>query len=178
MTYTTNALPENPILTDQQIQDLLQIPKRIAEKTPATGYTEENNQRRCDLELEALPDNGGKFSVFIRQNSKFIENFSIGLRYQTNTKTLGTITLVRYNGPHGESSRHPDGHYARPHNHRLTAQEIASGSVQPQEHHREFTSRYSSLEQALRTFFEDIGVVGYAEHFPEAIQPSFFDEHQ
>ena len=109
MTYTIDTLPENPILTDQQIQDLLQIPKKITKKTPAKGYAVENNQKRCDLELEALPDNGEKFPVFIRQNSKFIENFSIGLRYQTNTRALGTITLVRYNGPHGESSRHPDG---------------------------------------------------------------------
>jgi len=60
-------------VTDQQFQGLLQIFKTIAKKTPATGYTEESNQKRCDL--EALSDNGEKSSVFIRQNSKFNENF-------------------------------------------------------------------------------------------------------
>ncbi|MCY4082081.1 MAG: hypothetical protein OXF54_17695 [Caldilineaceae bacterium] len=113
MAYNIASLPERPILTDQQIQELLGIPKTISEKTPAKGYKEENNQRRCDLELEAKSDDGVRFSVFIRQNSKFIENFSIGLCYQTNLKSPGTVTLVRYNGAHGESSRHLDGHYAQ-----------------------------------------------------------------
>ena len=178
MTYNIATLPEKPILTNEQIQDLLNVPKAITKKSPAKGYKEENNQKRCDLELEALSDESTKFSLFVRQNSKFIENFSVGLRYHTNMKSLGAITLIRYNGPHGESSRHPDGHYALPHIHRITAQEIASGSVQPQEQHREFTTRYSALEQALRIFLKDIGVVSYAEHFPEALQPRLFNENQ
>ena len=116
MAYNVDTLPEKPILSDQQIQDLLDLPKAITRKTPAReAYREENSQKRCDLELEALSDDDAKFLVFIRQSSKFIENFSIGLRYQTNIKSLGTITLIRYNGPHGESSRQPDGHYAKSH---------------------------------------------------------------
>ena len=104
--------------------------------------------------------------------------FSIGLRYQTNIKAVGTITLVRYNGPHGESSRNPDGHCAQPHIHRITAQELASGNTNPQESHREITDQYSTFEQALRIFFEDIGVTNDAEYFPEALQPRLFVEHQ
>ena len=177
MAYNIANLPERPILTDEQIQELLDIPKAITKKTPARErYKEENSQRRGDLDLEALSDISVKFSVFIRQNSKFIENFSIGLRYQTNIKALGTITLIRYNGPHGESSLHPDGHYALPHIHRITAQEIASGSVQPQEQHREFTTQYSTLEQALRIFFEDTSVANFADYFPELLQLGLFNE--
>lgn len=178
LAYNIATLPERPILTDQQIQDLLDIPKTISEKIPARGYKEENNQRRCDLELETTSDDGAKFSVFIRNHNIYIENFSIGLRYQTNSKALKKITLVRYNGAHGESSRHPDGHYALPHIHRITAQELVSGSSNPQERHREITDRYSAFEQALRVFFEDMGVSNYAEYFPEALQPRLFDEHQ
>ena len=177
MSYNIATIPEQPILTDEQIQELLSTPKTITKKTPARGYKEENNHKRCDLELETTSDNGATFTIFIRQHSIFIEGFSIGLRYQTNIKAMGTISLVCYNGPHGESSRHPDGHYALPHIHRLTAQELASGSRQPQEQHREITTRYSTFEQALKTFFEDIGVIDYAEHFPETLQPRLLDEH-
>ena len=178
MTYNIVTLPNSPTLTDEQIQDLLDIPKTIITKTPAKGYKEENNNKRCDLELETALDDGDRFSIFIRQNSIFIENFSIGLRYQTNIRKLGTITLVRYNGPHGESSRHPDGHYAKAHIHRITAQEMASGSKEPQESHREITDRYSSFEQALRIFFDDIGVANYAEYFSELLQPRLLNGHQ
>ena len=179
MAYNIATLPEKPILTDHQIQNLLDILKTITKKTPAReAYKEENNQKRCELELETPSDDGAKLSVFIRQHSKFIENFSLGLRYQTNIRSLGTITLTRYNGAHGESSRHRDGHYALPHIHRITAQDLAAGNTNPQESHREITDRYSTFEQALRIFFEDIDVKNYAEYFPEALQPRLFDEHQ
>lgn len=178
LAYNIAKLPERPILTDQQIQDLLDIPKTIGEKTPGKGYKEENNQRRCDLKLETASDDGAIFTVFIRNHNIFIENFTMGLRYQTNSKAVKTITLVRYNGAHGESSRHPDGHYALPHIHRISEQELASGSSDPQERYREITDRYGSYEQALRIFFEDIGVTNYAEYFPEALQPRLIDEHR
>ncbi len=178
MTYNIVALPEKPSLTDKQIQDLLNIPKTIAKKSPAReAYREEKNQKRCDLELYTPSDDGTELSVFIRQHSKFIENFSIGLRYQTNISSLGTITLIRYNGAHGESSRHQDGHYALPHIHRISEQELAVGNTNPQESRREITDRYSTFEQALRIFFEDISVSNFAEYFPEALQPRLFDEH-
>ena len=154
------------------------IPKTIKTRTPAKGYKDEHGHKRCDLDLEASSDNGARFTVFIRQSDEFIENYSIGLRYQTNDRTLGTITLARYNGPHGESSRQPDGHYARPHIHRITANEIASGATQPQERHREITDRYSTFEQALTVFFEDVGATGYQAHFPESLQPRLFNGHQ
>lgn len=177
LAYNFATLPAQPILTDKQIQDLLDIPKAIIEKTPAKGYKEENSHKRCELKLETTSNDGAKFSVFIRQHSVFIEGFSIGLRYQTNHSILKTIILVRYNGAHGESSRHRDGHYALPHIHRITAQELASGSNNPQERLRVITDRYSTFEQALKVFFEDVGVTNYAEYFPEALKPRLFDEH-
>lgn len=121
-----------------------------------------------------MPSSDEEFTVFTRQNIVFIENFSIGLRYQTNDPKLGTVTLVRYNGPHGEYSRHPDGHHAVPHIHRITATEIASGSTQPQERDREITDRYSTFETALVVFFADIGAINYGEYFPELLQGRLF----
>ena len=84
--------------------------------------------------------------------------------------------MVRYNGPHGESSRDPDGHYASPHIHRITQAESAKGSVEPPEKHRELTDRYDTFEEALLVFFSDIGVSNYAEYFDA--KRNSFNEHR
>ncbi len=165
------------MLTDQQILNLIGCPKIITKKEPARGYREYNRHRRCDLELEFVDDSEAAFTVFIRQNNEFIENFSIGLRFQTNSPTLGAITLIRYNGPHGETSRDPDGHYARSHIHRITASELESGSVQPQETNREVTDRYSTFEQGLTVFFTDIRVTNFEDYYPGLLQGNLFDGH-
>lgn len=164
------------MLTEQQIQDLIGCPKKITKREPARGYREGGRHLRCDLELECAQDSGTTFTVFIRQSTEFMENFSIGLRYQTNDSILGTITLIRYNGPHGETSRDPDGHYAKSHIHRITASELGSGSVQPQERHRETTDRYSTFEQGLAVFFQDTQVVNFEDHFPDIQKVSVFDD--
>lgn len=167
------------MLTDQQILGLIACPKTIVQKEPAKEYREENLYRRCHLELQANDDDALRFTAFVRQNTEFIENYSIGLRYQTNESRLGTITLVRYNGPHGETSRDPDGHYASPHIHRITEFELASGSAHPQERHREVTDRYATFEQALSVFFADAGIADLQGYFPGiipgAVQGSFLD---
>lgn len=165
-------------ITDQEIQDLIRTPKVIVGKTPKLGYKEKEGHRRCDLDLEATSLDSVRFKVFVRQNLRFIENFSIGLRYKIDHPALQTITLVRYNGPHGETSRHPDGHHAQPHIHRLTAREIASGSIQPQESHREITDRYMTFEQAIAIFFQDIRVSNYHEHFSGLLQGRLFNGHR
>ncbi len=166
------------MLTDHKIENLIAVPKSIVSKTPARGYRDENGNNRCDLELQAVPDSDAKFRVFIRQNVRFIENFSIGLQYRTNNRRYGNITLVRYNGPHGETSRDVDGHYALSHIHRITAVELASGSTQPRESRREITDRYGTFEGALMIFFGDCGISGYDAYFPELLQGRLFDEYQ
>ena len=65
------------MLTDDEISDLLGLPKIIERKEPAAGYAEADGYRRCRLRLRARSESGEAFSVFIRQNIKFIENFSI-----------------------------------------------------------------------------------------------------
>ncbi len=166
------------MLTDIEIQGLTASPKKIANKSPARGYKDENGSRRCSLTLESVGAEKERFSVFIRQNIQFIENYSVGLCYQTKNKDLGSVTLIRYNGPHGESSRDEDGHYDKPHIHHITAEELQSGSLQPQVRHREITDRYSTFENALVVFFKDVGVTNWAEYFPELSQGTLFDGHQ
>lgn len=165
------------MLTDQEIQILIELPKTIVAKTPSKGYKQDRGYNRCYLELLAETEHPTRFAVFIRQNNKFLENFSIGLRYHTGDRRLGSITIVRYNGPHGEVSRHPDGHYAKPHIHRITAAEITSGSIQPQESDRESTDRYTTYEQALMVFLDDVAITNRNECFPELLQGRLFNGH-
>lgn len=164
-------------MTDQEIQELITSPKRIKKREPTEGYNERDSHRRCNLVLEDASGDERVFSVFIRQNIVFIENFSIGLVYKTEDKVLGSITLVRYNGPHGETSRNEDGHYAKSHIHRITAEEVQSGIMQPQEKNREITERYSTFEGALKAFLHDVGIVNDLEYFPELSQMGLFDGH-
>ena len=161
-------------MTDEEIAQMVGLPKTIVSKTPAKGYRDHNGHRRCDVALGSESVDEGTFSVFVRQNHTFIENFSIGLRYRSEDATLGTVTLVRYNGPHGEVYKGQDGHFAAPHIHRITEQELASGSLQPQEKHREPTDRYGTLEQALVVFFKDIGVSNIDPWFTDPRQGVLF----
>ncbi len=163
------------MLTDQHIQDLVSCSKTITKKEPASGYREDGRHLRCDLELVSTEDSSTTFKVFIRRNTEFIENFSIGLLYSPDEPTLATITLVRYNGPHGETGRDPDGHYAKPHIHRITVSELESGSVRPQERHREITERYGTFEQGSSIFFNDTHVVNFEDYFPNLLQGNLFN---
>lgn len=147
------------------------MPKRILKKDPINGFKEGNRHRRCNLDLAAIHPNEGSFVVFIRQSLKYSEDYSIGLRYLTDDRSKGAITLVRYNGLHGEFSRSADGHYAAPHIHRVTPDELAKGSIAPQENDRELTDKYATFEQALVVFFSDIGVTNYDSYF--SIQMEF-----
>lgn len=162
------------MLTDSEIRALIILPKIITSKDPATGYKEEDGHQRCRMKLESASGDGKEFSIFINQNDTFRENFSIGLRYKTMDKALGAVTLVRYNGAHGETSRNQDNHYHQPHIHYITAAGMQSGSNEPQESHREVTDKYDIFEDALRCFFEDIGVGNYLPYFPELMQIRIF----
>ncbi len=163
------------MMNNQEIQTLIRLPKTIVDRSPVRDYREENGQRRCDLNLQASDGTGLTFPVFIRQNIRLSGNFSIGLRYVVNQGKLTTVTLARYNGPHGETSRAADGHYALPHIHYITEAEIVAGHSQPQENHRELTDRYANLDEALRVFFQDTATGNYATFFPELIQSRMFD---
>ena len=162
------------MLTDEDIERLIRLPKIIVNQTPSAGYSEADNHRRRNMDLLADSDPSQRFTVFIRQNMTFIENYSIGLRYHSGIPVLGAITILRYNGPHGETSRAPDGHFAQPHIHRITANELSSGSSHPQERDRDPTDKYSTFEQALAAFIQDTAI-RENEDFLDLLQSRMFD---
>ena len=161
-------MPEN--WTEQIIQELIGVPKLIVERDPQSNYAQINQDWRSKLTLVARDGNSHAFEVFIRQNVRFPNGFSVGLRYKVHDGNLTTITLVRYNGAHGEYSRDEDGHYAVPHIHYITPEEIAKGHSQPQEKYRENTNKYDTFDDALRVFFHDTSTENYLEYFPELTQ--------
>lgn len=163
------------MLINREIEHLIRQPKRITSKDPAIGYRESHRQRRCDLRLESGAGETGHFLVFVRQSLEFIENFSIGLRYLTGDPSIRTVTLTRYNGPHGESSFSHDGHFAQPHIHRITELEMNSGSSHPQERHRQITDHYLTFEECQLAFFSDAGVANYRDYFPDLVQGRLFN---
>ena len=117
-------------MTDKDIQYLIDTPKRIHNRDPKKGYKMESNHRRCNLILIGVENNNIRFEVFIRQNQIFIENFSIGLHCQI-PSLRNSVTLVRYNGPHGQIKRSKEDHHPEPHVHYITQEEIKSGVFNP-----------------------------------------------
>ena len=162
--------------TDEEISDLIRQPKSIISKDPLSGYRDEANHRRANLRLRSLRDGTDVYEVFLRQHRMFLENFSIGLRYRTGTQSSGTITLVRYNGPHGDYSIARDLHFARPHIHLLTQDELAAGHLQPRELRREETDQYGTFEEAMLMFLEEIATNNHYDFFPELRQARLFNE--
>ena len=66
-------------LSDQEIEKLINCPKRIIE-SPKKELQLVNGHWRNDMELQS-DDGEYNFSVFMRKNEDFEENFSIGLIY-------------------------------------------------------------------------------------------------
>lgn len=109
----------------------------------------------------------GDFSVFMRRNEDFPENFSIGLRYHPRDER-GEIILFRCNGPHGEFNGrfdplHPHWEF---HVHKATAAAIDRG-FRP-ERFAEKTDKYAAYEEALYFFLSQVGISenDIAYHFP------------
>jgi hypothetical protein len=96
------------------------------------------------------------FKVFVRINSIFKENFSIGLMLNKSKKFLCTaVTLFRCNGPHGQHRLFP--HHDRPHMHILDANDFEKEIKEPKI--IEPTDAYSICrKEAMSYFCQRIGL--------------------
>ncbi|MDE0091858.1 MAG: hypothetical protein OXN83_01065 [Oligoflexia bacterium] len=171
------------MITDKDIQNLIEAPKEIHKKEPKENYKVESNNKRCKLILSSVQMEDVTFEVFTRQNQTFIENFSIGLRCKIPVLPY-TITLIRYNGPHDseksikkDNVKTGENHHPMPHIHRVTQAEVQTENLKPPLKQIEITDKYNTFEDGFRTFLIDMNISNWNEYFPELEQGSLFNGH-
>lgn len=148
----------------EELEELIIRPKRIIEPPHKDMRLERGSLRNdCVLEDDNTRDKM-KFSVFMRKNESFPENFSIGLLVYPKDEP-GSFCLLRYNGPHGDHVNdlldpHPHSGF---HIHSAKAENIAKEfSV---ELYAESTDSYGSYEEALMHFLKRVNIKDVDQYF-------------
>ena len=154
--------------TDEEIQELISCSKMV-DKPPLKALKEERGHLRNEMTVKSA-DGKLKFRIFMRVNQTFNENFSIGLEYFPDDEP-GSITLLRYNGPHGEHILYP--HHVIYHIHKASAECVNAG-LKPERNISE-TDSYASFREALRQFFKEINLSDASKYFPEVFENTLFD---
>ena len=156
-------------LTDQEIEKLIGSPKRIIEP-PKREMQIVNGYWRNDMKLQSV-DEEYDFSVFMRKNEDFEENFSIGLVY--NPRAIrGEIPLLRCNGPHGPHVSFD--HHDRFHIHKADQENLASGMRA--ERTAYITREYASYQDALGFFLKKCNIQNAEKYFVEILQLGLFPQ--
>lgn len=151
-----------------ELDALVACEKRTLEP-PRKSVRLESGSYRNEATLQSL-DGQHSFRVFIRQNAKFTENFTVGLDYIQRDEP-GSICLVRCNGPHGPHVLWP--HHDRFHMHKALAENLNEG--RKAEAFAEVTASYASLEEATRHFGRLCHITDWHLHFPDFQQLLFKD---
>jgi hypothetical protein len=154
--------------SQDEIDSLIVCRKVITELARKEMRSERGSQRN-NMTLRS-EDGDLEFTVFMRINEDFRENFSIGLNYSPRDER-GTLCLLRCNGPHGDfvggsASRSPHFRY---HIHRAKAGNIETGLKA--EYGAEPTETYASYRDAFAFFLNEIRVINALDYFPELSQP-------
>jgi len=159
------------IYTDEFIAQLFQCEKVIIDPPPRE-FREERGYMKKNFTLQSV-DGQFNFKGFIRYNTRFPENFSIGLDYNPREEK-GTVCLIRCNRNHGENVVFP--YHASCHIHRATALTLNEG-LKP-ESHIEQTTEYSRLDEAIQYFIRVVLLdKTQAEKYFPPKQLTLFDEH-
>lgn len=159
-------------MNQSEIDYLIKVDKHIIEP-PQKDFKINNNCLRKDFKAQSV---GGEslFTVFLRQNIDFNENFSVGLIYHSIEGKK--IMLLRMNGNHGETVQNP----LRPiphfnyHIHKITPEEIENGNITDPKFSL-VTDKYVSFEQAIRYFMIHTNILDSGKYFPNFEQLSLFD---
>lgn len=158
--------------TQSELDELISCPKQVVDP-PRKEMRSERGHQRNDMTLGSLHGER-RFSVFMRINEQFSENFSVGLIYDPRDEP-GDLMLLRCNGPHGEHDNSPmedpQPHFGY-HIHRARADVINAGLL-PQKF-AESTDAYASFPEALRHFLRLANIIGAETCFPTVYQQSLF----
>lgn len=158
--------------TQQEIDDLIRCPKVIT-IPPRNTMRSERGHRRNELRLTSQ-DGKSNFSVFMRINDDFNENFTIGLIFHSSEEPE-SFCLLRCNGPHGGFIGNPDlphPHF-QCHIHRAKVESIDAG--ERPEKGGEATDSYNSYKEALRYFLLTTNVLNAEDYFPDFRQDTLFE---
>lgn len=153
--------------SQQMLDDLISCPKIIT-TPPKKDMRLERGSFRNNMHLKSS-DGKENFSVFIRQNESFPENFSIGLDYHPKDGQ-DSIILLRCNGQHGhfEDCNRNISYHDNFHIHRAREENISSGVRS--ERGAEITTEYANLDQAIQFFFKIINTPTATQYFPKQKQ--------
>ncbi len=142
------------LLTDEEIQRLLESPKTVA--NPRARQKSQRGHDKVNYELDG--QSGERFRLYVRQNGRIEESFSCGLQYLPPGGE--SITLARYNGsdhPHNNPLEMAEVSMVF-HIHRATERYMAAG-MKP-EHFAEATDRFKDLRGALKCIVSDCKITG------------------
>ena len=156
-------------LSNQEIEELIQCPKRITEP-PKKDMQLVNGHWRNDMKLQSISEMH-EFSVFMRKNEDFEENFSIGLVYHP-MEVRGDIHLLRCNGPHGPHVLFD--HHDRFHIHKADSKNLDSGMRA--ERNAYITKEYASFQDALGYFLKKCNIMNWEQHFRDVLQRELFSK--
>lgn len=145
--------------TDELITKLISCPKKIT-KAPSKSLKSDRGHLRNDFEAES-DDGEHRFTVFIRVNEKFQENFSVGLDYWPRDEA-GSIMLLRCNGSHGPHKVYD--HHTFCHVHKATAETISKG-LRP-ESNIKATDEFSSYQEAIQYLLQVARIRDDGPYFP------------
>ena len=138
------------LYSDQELDDLQQMPKRVT--NPGARWLDKPGHQQRNFQVRGQGEHLSHFSVYQRQNLLDECDFSCGIVYVPQGGRR--LTLARYNGP---SHRHGEIVY-RPHIHRATAKAIAEGKKPESE--ADETDRFQTLDGALACLLDDFNVGG------------------
>ena len=142
-------------LTDQQIERLLLMPKRVTNPT-ARSVTDANHDK-TDYVVESA-DGTERFRLFVRQNKTVLDDFSCGLQWLPAGGE--SLILARYNG---SSHNHPNriegtcvDHASHVHK---TTERYIRANLKP-EGFAEATNAYQTRNGALNRLVSDCNIAG------------------
>lgn len=155
------------ILTDAQINSLMEMPKRI--ENPGAKTRTEGKHTRRDFRVKS---NDGKheFSLFVRQSALLPDSFSTGLRWLSQSGEA--LMLIRFNGPSHPHSNSLEGErfeFER-HIHQATERYLAAGKKD--EGYAEVTKEYKTINGALHCLIKRCNIAGLPT---QADEPDLFD---
>jgi len=153
----------NKVVQYLEIERLIECPKNII-APPKREMTLHRGNWRNDMKLQ---EQGGDnvFSVFMRKNADFEENFSIGLIHLPKG-VKGDAVLIRLNGPHGPHLLFD--YHDRYHIHIAHSDNMEAGLKE--ERKAFITNEYASFQEALAYFIKRCRILNANDYFPPYIQ--------